>query len=150
MNEASRAFLRAYFGDDLSGVYVCDSNSMNRPRLAATATLDPQAGWYWCPARLSGLNARGQRVAEKAVSVHALVIDDVGRKVHPAEFAWLATPPLTLLETSEGNAQAGYRLGDGVTPASSWTTRPSPTILLMRDAATGCAWFPRAGESSRT
>jgi len=120
MNEASRAFLRAYFGDDLSGVYVCDSNSMNRPRLAATATLDPQAGWYWCPARLSGLNARGQRVAEKAVSVHALVIDDVGRKVHPAEFAWLATPPLTLLETSEGNAQAGYRLGDGVTPAE-WT-----------------------------
>ena len=28
MNEASRAFLRAYFGDDLSGVYVCDSNKV--------------------------------------------------------------------------------------------------------------------------
>jgi putative DNA primase/helicase len=114
MNEESRKFLKAYFGDDLSGVYVCESPRF-QPRLAATAKLNPANGWYWCPARLSGLSATGQRIAANAVSVHALVVDDIGTKVDRDEFELFASAPRTMLETSAGNWQAGYRL-EGMTP----------------------------------
>jgi len=119
MNDESRKFLKAYFGDDLTGVYVCDSTNW-QPKPAATAKLNPNAGWYWCPARLSGLDAKGQRVVANAVSVHALVIDDVGTAaVTLAEFKWAvgAETPTTMLETSKDRFHAGYAIPGGVSPA---------------------------------
>lgn len=109
-------FLNTYFGDDLTFVYVCHSGDW-KPQPAATAVLDPAKGWYWCPARLT-LDANGQRLKENALSVHALVIDDVGQKIDRDAFKRIAgsKTPTTLVETSPGNWQAGYRL-EGVTPA---------------------------------
>ena len=43
------------------------------------------------------------------------MVDDVGTTVDRGEFELFASEPFSMLETSPGNFQAGYRVGEGVT-----------------------------------
>ena len=74
----------------------------------------PDQNWYALPS-LYRPDASGSYRAKKelAVSVHAVMVDDVGTKVSAERFA--ACPPSWAIESSPGNFQYGYILAESIT-----------------------------------
>ena len=74
----------------------------------------PDQNWYTLPS-LYKSDEHGKYRAKKelAVSVHAVMVDDIGTKVDPDRFT--NCPPSWAIETSPGNFQYGYILANPIT-----------------------------------
>ena len=119
---SNREFLRALFGEDSAEVRPILVHFAGNPAMA------PQAAWFGEPwstqvdSDREGVNAyfslaafrpdeAGQYRRRKVQfqALHAVMLDDLGGKV-PLDR--LTLPPTWLLETSDGNFQAGYAFRD--------------------------------------
>lgn len=114
-------FMAAIFGNSFSDEYplVCKKpgdpdKSGWLPRQWPCDTSDPDQNWYTLPSLYIPDNTGRYRAKkELAVSVHAVMVDDVGTKVSAEHFA--SCPPSWSVETSPGNCQYGYILIEPIT-----------------------------------
>lgn len=106
-------FLKAIFGDDY-GTHALFANLNPPAHTRDLTTLDPNRDCYWSIAAYPP-GYTGTNTEEAALEVRALVIDDVGT-TGPSEGAVLLAlgEPTTIVESSEGNFQWGYRLSKPV------------------------------------
>lgn len=113
-------FMAAIFGNSFSAAYplVCKKpgnpdKSGWPPRQWPCDTSDPDQNWYTLPS-LYRPEETGRYRAKKelAVSVHAVMVDDVGTKVSAEKFS--NCPPSWQIETSPGNSQYGYILANAI------------------------------------
>jgi hypothetical protein len=120
-NVTNDDFLRAIFGSDFSNAYplVCkiSGDPLNNgwfPRRWPCATNDSSSNWYFLPG-LYKADDNGTFRAKKefAVSVHAVMLDDIGTKV-PFETV-AGFQPSWAIETSPGNFQYGYIFSELIT-----------------------------------
>lgn len=114
-------FIAAIFGDSPDGGQPLVCRKRGDPDTGGWSPLpwpcdtsDPNNNWYALPSRCRP-DARGRYHAKKdfAVSVHAVMIDDVGTKVSAERLT--GCPPAWAIETSPGNFQYGYILAQPVT-----------------------------------
>lgn len=114
-------FLTAIFGDtfELARPLVCrkpgdpDVGGWN-PIAWPTDTNDPQQNWYALPSLYKSDEAgRFRAKKELAISVHAVMLDDVGSKVATERFENCL--PSWAVETSPGNFQFGFILSNPIT-----------------------------------
>jgi hypothetical protein len=107
-------FMAAIFGDSPDGgqPLVCrkrgdPDNGGWSPLPWPCDTTDPNNNWYALPSRfLPDVGGRYHAKKKFALSVHAVMIDDVGTKVSADRF--ISCPPSWAIETSPGNFQYGY------------------------------------------
>ena len=113
-------FIRAIFGESFNGAYplVCrksgDPEKSGWPPLQWPCdTSDPNQNWYTLPS-LYVPDETGRYRAKKnlAVSVHAVMVDDIGTKISAEQFE--GCPPSWAVETSPGNCQYGYILSEPI------------------------------------
>ena len=114
-------FLSAIFGDSFTKAYplVCKKTDDPDhggwvPNKWPCNTNLPNFNWYTLPS-LYRPDDTGRYRAKKelAVSVHAVMVDDVGTKVSAEQFE--NCPPSWAIETSPGNCQYGYILIEPIT-----------------------------------
>ena len=114
-------FLTAIFGDTFTSAHPLVCKKTGNPDLGGwlpakwpCITNLPELNWYALPS-LYQPDDTGRYRAKKelAVSVHAVMVDDVGTKVSAEHFA--SCPPSWAIETSPGNCQYGYILIEPIT-----------------------------------
>jgi hypothetical protein len=114
-------FLTAIFGDTFSVGNPLICKKPGDPDLGGWVpkkwpcdTNAPDLNWYALPSlyRPDG-SGRYRAKKELAVSVHAVMVDDVGTKVTAAQFT--NCPPSWAIETSPGNCQYGYIFAEPIT-----------------------------------
>ena len=114
-------FLESIFGDVFSSAHPLVCNKQGDPGIGGWPasrwpcnTTDPHRNWYTLPS-LYRPDESGRYRAKKefAVSVHAVMVDDVGTKVSADRFG--KCPPTWSIETSPGNCQYGYILAEPIT-----------------------------------
>ncbi len=114
-------FLTAIFGNTFTSAYPLVCKKTGDPDLGGwlpakwpCITNLPELNWYALPS-LYQPDDTGRYRAKKelAVSVHAVMVDDVGTKVSADHFA--SCPPSWAIETSPGNCQYGYILIEPIT-----------------------------------
>jgi len=107
-------FLTAIFGNSFTSVHplVCkksgdpDKSGWIPSRWPCKTNVSDQ-NWYALPSLYRPEDGGRYRAKkELAVSVHAVMVDDVGTKVTPEQF--INCPPSWAIETSPGNCQYGY------------------------------------------
>ena len=109
-------FIAAIFGDSFRDAYplVCSKSgdpddSGWAPRRWPCDTSDSGKNWYVLPSLyVPDETGRFRARKEQSVSVHAVMVDDVGTKVSAKGFS--NAPPSWAVETSPGNYQFGYIL----------------------------------------
>lgn len=107
-------FLTAIFGNTFTSVHPLVCKKAGDPDLGGWVpnkwpcnTNLPDLNWYTLPSLyLSDDTGRYRAKKELAVSVHAVMVDDVGTKVSAEHFT--NCPPSWAIETSPGNYQYGY------------------------------------------
>jgi len=114
-------FLKGIFGDVFGSAHPLVCNKQGDPGIGGWPasrwpcnTTDPNRNWYALPSLYQPDGSgryRGKK--EFAVSVHAVMVDDVGTKVSADRFAYC--PPTWSIETSPGNCQYGYILAEPIT-----------------------------------
>lgn len=114
-------FMTAIFGDSFTAAnpLICKkSGDPDKfgwiPRPWPCDTSDPNQNWYALPS-LYKPDDTGRYRAKKelVVSVHAVMVDDIGTKVTADRF--VSCPPSWEIETSPGNSQYGYILAEPIT-----------------------------------
>lgn len=114
-------FLAAIFGNTFTSAHPLVCKKTGNPDLGGWIankwpcdTNAPDLNWYTLPS-LYQPDDTGRYRAKKelAVSVHAVMVDDVGTKVSAEHFA--SRPPSWAIETSPGNCQYGYILIEPIT-----------------------------------
>jgi putative DNA primase/helicase len=114
-------FLSAIFGSDFSNAYpiVCKkSGDPDKtgwyPMRWPCSTDDASSNWY-CQPSLYRADHSGAFRAKKefAISVHAVMLDDIGTKVNAEKLS--GSPPSWSVETSPGNFQYGYIFSEPIT-----------------------------------
>jgi hypothetical protein len=84
------------------------------PRAWPCDTLNADANWYCLPALYQPDDSGAYRAQKKlAVSVHAIMLDDIGKKIDPERL--LGCVPSWSIETSPGNHQYGYIFEEPIT-----------------------------------
>lgn len=83
-----------------------------------TATDNPAFNWYFSLATFTPADDGYHRREKDCAAVYGLMLDDLGTKALPLE-RLDACPPSYVIETSEGNFQAGYLLKEPVTEFES-------------------------------
>jgi hypothetical protein len=114
-------FLSAIFGNSFTSAHPLVCKKAGDPSLGGWApskwpcnTDHPGLNWYTLPSLyLPDETGRYRAKKEFAVSVHAVMVDDVGTKVSAEHFA--TCPPSWAVETSPGNCQYGYILIEPIT-----------------------------------
>ncbi len=109
-------FLKAIFGSSFSSAYPLVCKKSGNPDLGGWVpnkwpcnTNAVDLNWYTLPSLYQpDDNGRYRAKKELAVSVHAVMVDDVGTKVSAKKFT--SCPPSWAIETSPGNFQFGYIL----------------------------------------
>jgi hypothetical protein len=120
-NVTNDDFLRVIFGSDFSDAYPLVCKKPGNPDITGfppmrwpCKTDDSNQNWY-CSPSLHAANSNGLFRAKKetAVSVHAVMLDDIGTKVAADRAA--NCPPSWAIETSPGNCQYGYIFAEPIT-----------------------------------
>lgn len=114
-------FLTAIFGKTFTSAYPLVCKKTGDPDLGGWLpskwpcnTNAPNLNWYTLPSLYQpDETARFRAKKEFAVSVHAVMVDDVGTKVPVERFT--SCPPSWSVETSPGNCQYGYILNNPIT-----------------------------------
>jgi hypothetical protein len=114
-------FMAAIFGSSFVSAYplVCkksgDPNKSGWPPLPWPCdTSDPDQNWYTLPSLYKPDETSRYRAKKNlAISVYAVMVDDVGTKVSADRF--VNCPPSWEIETSPGNSQYGYILAEPIT-----------------------------------
>ena len=114
-------FLFAIFGDSFTATHPLVCKKSGDPALGGWSatkwpcnTNQPNVNWYTLPSLYKPDDTgRDRAKKELAVSVHAVMVDDVGTKVSAEEFE--NCPPSWAIETSPGNYQYGYILIEPIT-----------------------------------
>ena len=114
-------FLTAIFGGSFSSAYPLVCKKSGDPDLGGWVpnkwpcnTNAVDLNWYTLPSLYQPDDTgRFRAKKELAVSVHAVMVDDVGTKVSPERFT--SCPPSWSIETSPGNCQYGYILNEPIT-----------------------------------
>lgn len=114
-------FIAAIFGRSFSSAFplVCKKSgdpdkSGWHPTRWPCSTNDPSQNWYVLPSLYRPDDTGCYRARKtNAISVHAVMVDDVGTKISPERF--LSCPPSWAIETSPGNSQYGYILAEPFT-----------------------------------
>ena len=114
-------FLKAIFGSSFSSAYPLVCKKSGDPEHGGwfaikwpCNTTSDNMNWYTLPSLYQpDDNGRYRAKKELAVSVHAVMVDDVGTKVSAEQFE--KCPPSWAIETSPGNFQYGYILLDPIT-----------------------------------
>ena len=109
-------FLTAIFGNTFTSAHPLVCKKTGDPDLSGwlpakwpCITNLPELNWYTLPSLYQpDDNGRYRAKKELAVSVHAVMVDDVGTKVSAEQFE--KCPPSWAIETSPGNCQYGYIL----------------------------------------
>ena len=83
-----------------------------------SATDNPAFNWYFSLATYTPADDGYHRREKDCAAVYGLMLDDLGTKALPLE-RLDACPPSYVIETSEGNFQAGYLLNEPVTEFDS-------------------------------
>jgi hypothetical protein len=114
-------FLTAIFGNTFTSAHPLVCKKTGDPDLGGWLpakwpcnTNLPELNWYALPS-LYQPDDTGRYRAKKelAVSVHAMMVDDVGTKISAERFA--SCPPSWAIETSPGNFQYGYIFFEPIT-----------------------------------
>jgi len=110
-------FLAAIFGKvgnerpfilDFSGKPVDREGWGGTPFISGkTSTEAPSKNWYFTLATYISEDGNYRRVAARCAAVHGLMLDDLGTKAEPLS-CLDGCPPSYVIQTSEGNYQAGY------------------------------------------
>lgn len=114
-------FLNAIFGNTFTSAHPLVCKKTGDPDLGGwlpakwpCITNLPELNWYALPSLYQpDHTGRYRAKKELAVSVHAVMVDDVGTKVSTEHFA--SCPPSWAIETSPGNCQYGYILIEPIT-----------------------------------
>jgi hypothetical protein len=114
-------FLSAIFGNTFTTAHPLVCKKTGDPDLGGWGankwpcnTNAPDLNWYALPSLYQPDNTGRYRAQkELAVSVHAVMVDDVGTKVSAEHFT--NCPPSWAIETSPGNCQFGYILIEPIT-----------------------------------
>lgn len=145
-------FLTAIFGSSFTSTWplVCSKSGDPdkggwRPNCWPCDTSQGDKNWYALPG-LFRPDESGVFHAKKelAVSVHAVMVDDVGTKVSVDDFA--KCPPSWSVETSPGNFQYGYILAEPITDlnvADQLKDKLIAATLCDRGATGGAARWMR-------
>lgn len=114
-------FLKAIFGSDFTSAHPLVCKKSGDPEASGwnpfpwpCNTNMPQMNWYTLPGLYKPESSGRYRAQKKlAVSVHAVMVDDIGTKVSADRFS--DSPPSWAIETSPGNYQYGYIFSEPIT-----------------------------------